>query len=119
MIETRHGDPREELRIKIPDACEEGASIDVANSIPCRLKTVEEQDLLVEMMLYCPERDLALVLNDSAKAIWELCDGKRTIAEINQEIGDRLNCSDIDLLSVLLSDVRATIIQLYHLSFLE
>ena len=95
-------------------------SIDVVCTRPFRLKGVEEHSLLDEMVLYIPESEMAFSFNNSAKTIWELCDGRHTIAEISQEIGQRLGVSGDSLLaSELLSNVIEAITQLHNLGLLE
>jgi hypothetical protein len=50
--------------------------------IPRRHAHVLHYDVLDEMVVYCPKTRRAASFNCSAKAIWELCDGSRTIEEI-------------------------------------
>ncbi len=90
-------------------------SIDAAYTQPYRLNGVEEHILLDEIVLYFPEREVAFSLNSSAKAIWELCDGKHTVNEISQELSSLFSCSREELLS----DVKATVIQLHKHVLLE
>ena len=82
---------------------------------PCRLPGIEAHSLSDEMVLYSPDRDLALSLNRSARAIWELCDGTHTVLEISQELGRCFGCPD----SELLSDVIEAITQLRTLGLVE
>lgn len=58
---------------------------------PCR-KAAREQDLWDEMLVYVPDTDVALALNSSARAVWELCDGTRTVTEISQVLGECCGC---------------------------
>ncbi len=90
-------------------------SIDIVYSRPCRRNGIEEHILLDEIVLYYPEREVAFSLNSSAKAIWELCDGKHTVIEISQKLSKRFACSAAELLS----DVTTTITKLHKLSLLE
>ncbi len=90
-------------------------SIDLVYSRPCRRNGIEEHNLLDEVVLYYPEREVAFSLKSSAKAIWELCDGKHTVIEISQKLGSRFGCS----MEKLLSDVKATVIQLHKHVLLE
>ncbi|MEE9214039.1 MAG: PqqD family protein [Thermodesulfobacteriota bacterium] len=90
-------------------------SIDIVYSRPCRRNGIEEHILLDEIVLYYPEREVAFSLNSSAKAIWELCDGKHTVIEISQKLSKRFACSAAELLS----DVTTTITKLQKLSLLE
>ena len=87
---------------------------------PCRLNGIEEYSLGDEMLLYFPNFEKGFSLNSSSKEIWELCDGRHTLIEISQEIGQRLGVSATDLLLCeLLSDVIATTTQLRDLGILE
>jgi coenzyme PQQ biosynthesis protein PqqD len=67
------------------------------------------------MLLYAAEGETAFSLNDSARAIWELCDGQRTVADLCRELGERFACEE----SQLLSDVTRTVAQLQQLGLLE
>lgn len=95
-------------------------SIDIVCTRPFRLKGVEEHSLLDEMVLYIPESDMAFSFNNSTKTIWELCDGRHTIADISQEIGQSLGVFGDSLLArELLSDVIEAITQLHNFGLLE
>ena len=80
----------------------------------CRIKGIEEHNLLDELVLYFPERQKAFSFNSSAKAIWKLCDGRNTTVEITQKLAQQLGCSDAEVLSELLSDVETVIMQLHQ-----
>ncbi len=90
-------------------------SIDTVNTLPCRVNGITDYSLSDETVVYSIEREKALSLNSSAKAIWELCDGSLTIVEISQELGKRLGCSGMELLS----DVITSVNEFQKLSFLE
>lgn len=90
-------------------------AIDAVNTLPYRVNGITDCRLSDEAVLYSPECEKALSLNSSAKAIWELCDGSRTIVEISQELGKRFGCSGTELLS----DVITAISEFQKLSFLE
>jgi hypothetical protein len=87
------------------------------NFRPHRLKEALENPLANETLLYVPSKDLAVGLNPSAGAIWELCDGSLTLVEIAQVIGKRLLLSDIP--PSLMADVRAAVVELQTLGLLE
>jgi hypothetical protein len=82
---------------------------------PKRLSSVKEYSLREEMLLYSPKTEMAFALNCSAQAIWELCDGKRTIVEIGEELGRRFDCSD----SELLNDIENSVNQFTNHGLLE
>ena len=78
---------------------------EMANTRPQRLDGIEENNLWDEMVLYSPAREMAFSLNPSAKGIWELCDGRRTVLEIARELGRRFDGSDTEMLSDILEAV--------------
>jgi len=46
------------------------------------------QDLGDETLIYDPERDNVHVLNATAQAIWNLCDGSHTIKDIQKTLSN-------------------------------
>lgn len=61
--------------------------------------------------VYEPETDSLHVLNDSAKAIWELCDGETSPSEMAAAISELTGISESQANSdvqVALSDLRST-----------
>jgi len=56
---------------------------------PCRQKGVREGKILDSMFLEIPGRKDTVSLNSSGAAIWEVCDGTRSLAEINHEQATR------------------------------
>ncbi len=90
-------------------------AIDAVNTLPCRINGITDCSLSNEAVLHSQESEKALSLNSSAKAIWELCDGSRTIVEISQELGKRFDCPGTELLP----DVITAICEFQKLSFLE
>jgi hypothetical protein len=65
---------------------------------PARVRDAEEYRLDDEMLVYVSRSETAYVLNRSAAAIWELCDGTRTVEEITVELGQCVGRSGADLL---------------------
>jgi len=89
-------------------------------SLPDRLecprrKAFREHPLSDEMLLYASDREAAFSLNASAKAIWELCDGRHTLTDICRELGERFQCSQ----DQLLADVQQAVRRLGELGLLE
>ena len=82
---------------------------------PSRLVTVREHRLGNELLVYVPEREIATTLNHSAAAIWELCDGTRTVEEISRELGRWLGRPG----EALFPDVRQGLARLSELGLLE
>ena len=56
---------------------------------PLRGKGVREGKILGSLFLEIPGRAETVSLNPSGAAIWEVCDGTRTLAEINRELETR------------------------------
>ena len=46
------------------------------------IEGIELTELEGEGILYCREQTKMLYLNESARVIWQLCDGGRTVSEI-------------------------------------
>jgi hypothetical protein len=87
---------------------------------PRRRDGIKEYELWDEMLLYFPEKEEAVSLNRSAKAIFKLCNGDHTIAEIAQILATQLGCSGDQLLvNELLSDIRVCVIELARSGLLE
>lgn len=82
---------------------------------PSRLISVQEHRLGDELLIYIPRSETAHALNRSAVAIWELCDGTRTVEDISRELGQWLGHPS----EALLPDVRRGIDQLCELGLLE
>lgn len=72
---------------------------------PRRRSVLLQESLLDELLVYDPVRREAFTLNRSARAVWVLCDGRRTIVEIAAELAGWTRLP-VDALVV---DVRASI----------
>jgi hypothetical protein len=55
---------------------------------PIRAASVKEYPLGEEMLLFAGGRQVVHALNASAWAVWDLCDGSRTVTEIAGELGE-------------------------------
>ena len=84
-------------------------------SRPRRQEGIEAHGVQDELVLYVPGREVGVSLNRSARAIWELCDGRRTLAEISQELDQEVGCPGDELLA----DVGAAVRQLSELGLVE
>jgi hypothetical protein len=82
---------------------------------PRRLAAAREYGVQDEVVLYVPGREETFSLNAPARAIWELCSGVLTLAEISAALGDRFGCSGEDLLP----DVVEGVTRLHELGLLE
>jgi len=87
----------------------------VATTRPARLSGTEEHRLDDELLVYVPHGEKAYTLNRSAVAIWELCDGTRTVEEITEELGQCIGRSK----AALLTDVIRGVARLQELGLLE
>ena len=86
---------------------------------PRRLTGVLENKLPNETLFYVPGKDLAVCVNQSAKAIWDLCDGSRNLVEMAQALGLSIGLTDLSASPVLLADVRTAVLELKALGLLE
>ncbi|MCE9601452.1 MAG: PqqD family protein [Gemmatimonadetes bacterium] len=68
-----------------------------------------------EMLLFHEGRQVVHTLNTSAWAVWDLCDGTRTVADIARELSSAVG-HPVD---AVLADVHAVIGQLGTLALLE
>jgi len=65
--------------------------LDLSLLRPHRQKGVREGKILGSMFLEIPGREDTVSLNASGAAIWEVCDGTRSLAEVNQELEARFD----------------------------
>jgi Coenzyme PQQ synthesis protein D (PqqD) len=86
---------------------------------PRRTANVKEFVVSDEKLLYRPGKDLGVTLNQSARAIWELCDGRRTIDDIVSELGRRLGCADTQMLCEIHADVINLVEELHDLGLVD
>ena len=84
-------------------------------SMPSHKPGVLHYDVLDEMVVYCPDSMQAASLNESARAIWELCDGTRTIEDICTELASQVGLPK----EQLQDDVNSVIDRLRQLDFLR
>jgi hypothetical protein len=68
-----------------------------------------------ELLLYDPRSDRAVALNESARAIWALCDGRRSAADVAALLGERLGLPR----HALACDVGRVVSELQDAGFLE
>ena len=54
-------------------------------------------EVLDELVIYSPDSADAVALNESAYAIWTLCDGSRTVAQICAELASRVGAPALQL----------------------
>jgi len=64
---------------------------------PCHRPGLIHYDVLDEMVVYYPGGAQAASFNDSARAIWALCDGTRTVDDICAELALEANLSPAQL----------------------
>jgi hypothetical protein len=55
---------------------------------PRHVDGVVASEVLDELVAYSPASSQAVSLNASARAIWELCDGSRTVDDICDELSE-------------------------------
>jgi len=83
--------------------------------LPKRRRGILECKVLNELLLFAPPDEDAITLNQSGRAIWELCDGQHTILEIFRTLRQRYECSDVELFA----DLTTTLLQLRDLDLVE
>lgn len=68
-----------------------------------------------ELVLYAPERGQAVSLNRSAGAVWNLCDGDKSVLEISKLLAEWSGCP----VSEVFADVRQAIANLLQNGLIE
>jgi Coenzyme PQQ synthesis protein D (PqqD) len=82
----------------MPVRSDESAFEPVSAARPNRAAEVRVYPLGDEALVYAPAAQAAYALNRSALAIFELCDGQRTVADIGREVARTLGCAPDTLL---------------------
>jgi len=85
------------------------------NSRPECCEGIMEGRVLDDLLLERPEDGASLWLNSSGKAIWEFCDGSRTIEEIAVQLGTRFAVDHLPILP----EVRSIVGKLHAIKFLD
>ncbi len=62
---------------------------DSIRAIPCQKPDIICKSAGLETLLYDPARDVVHILNPTALAVWDLCDGQHTPAQIAAELRAR------------------------------
>jgi hypothetical protein len=75
--------------------------------MPYRIDGVLCKSLGSETLLYWPDGKAIHVLNRTAHAIWELCDGEHTVQEIEARIRD--NFQILDPHADVITDIHRTL----------
>lgn len=84
------GGPGPQLRGLLSEFVERRAQgLELSLLRPQRQRGVREGKILGSMFLEIPGRQDTVSLNSSGAAIWEVCDGTRSLAEVNQELEAR------------------------------
>ncbi len=65
----------------------------ILTSNPRQKENVMAQEVLEEMVLYDAETEIGYSLNSSARLIWDLCDGTRSVERICKELAEPLEVS--------------------------
>ena len=82
---------------------------------PKRRESVLEGRVRDEMVLLAPGSKQAFSLNQSSRAIWELCDGNRTVDEISHTLQQRYAGAEDDLSG----DLTTALSKLHEVGVLE
>ena len=83
--------------------------------VPIQRSDVLAQGVLEEMVLYDGDSEMGYSLNASAKAIWDCCDGSRTMRDICRELSISFDMPA----DVLIEDVRLALRQLLTLGLIR
>lgn len=73
---------------------------------PVRATGVREYPLGDEVLLFVDGRHAVQALNASAWAVWDLCDGSRTVSEIADELAPLVGREAADLVPEILETVE-------------
>jgi hypothetical protein len=72
-----------------------------------RKQDLVQQEVDGELLIYDLERNKAFCLNQTSMLVWQACDGKRTIAEINDWLGRQLRSQvDEDIVWLALDQLK-------------
>jgi hypothetical protein len=96
----------------LPDPVSAADSDDL--DAPRPVEGVVSSEVLEELIVYSPGTSQVVSLNVSARAIWELCDGTRTVADICSELAGLTGVPARDLRP----DVRGAIDKLHDLGMI-
>lgn len=88
--------------------CERSSPEPVTALRPNRAADIRVYPLGDEALVYLPAATVAYTLNRSARVIFELCDGRNTVADIGRECAEPLGCSP----DALLPDVEQAVSEL-------
>jgi len=112
---ARPGNGREFLALlnELVTRLHSGADMDVTRA--ARRHGVREARILDDLHIEVPGSTEPIALNQSAAAIWELCDGKRTLSEIVGELASRYDAPR----ETLMAAVEATTKELQSAGALE
>lgn len=81
---------------------------------PRRSAGILECEVLDELLVYLPGAEVAVALNASARAVWELCQGDASLAVIADTLGQRFRLPG----EALLPDVHEAVARLRDLNLL-
>lgn len=99
----RDDGPRVHDRLVVRDEPEWQTNVVAENySRPTRDGAIEQEDLPNLTLLQCSPDDQEFALNEPARDIWSLCDGRNTVADIFNALKDKYEVSDGDLSTELL-----------------
>jgi hypothetical protein len=85
------------------------------SAVPSHAAGVYEHELADELLLISDERPEGLTLNPSARAIWQLCDGRRSVRQIAGEIAAAVEMPA----ERLLDDIQGAVAQLVFARLLD
>ncbi|MFQ5410779.1 MAG: PqqD family protein [Phycisphaerae bacterium] len=91
--------------------------------LPLRRESIRSYPIDDEAVLYDVAHDAVHYLNAAARFIWERCDGRRTIDEIDDEMARAFDVNDSTMAendpNALVADIRTTLKNLYENGLLD
>lgn len=73
----------------------DGGAIEIMDRTkPVKKQCIFVQDIGREVLLYSAQERVFHILNPTAKTIWELCDGKHTVKDMEQVIRTKFSFSN-------------------------
>ena len=91
-----------------------GFPLSIDSTKPAQAPGIVHYQVFEELVIYHPSSAQAASLNESARAIWELCDADRTVEEICVELAERLGLAPEEVRA----DVRTGVVRLCELGLL-
>jgi hypothetical protein len=80
--------------------------VSASHVVPRRVDGVLAVELPDELLLHVPGGSMATTLNTTARAVWELCDGRRSVEVIARDLAQRFDAAPGEILVAVRDVVR-------------